>query len=65
MRDRDVEREANIFAFCILMPREMILKDLEQPIDLGSDDWVKMMCKKYHVTPTALMFRLRLLKLKL
>lgn len=64
MTDRDIEREAHIFAVCLLMPRQLILEDLKQPIDLGSDEWIKYMCKKYQVSTTALVFRLSLLKHK-
>lgn len=57
-----MEDEANVFACLLLMPKEMIEEDLKQPMDLGSDDYMKELAKKYQVPLTALMFRMRLLK---
>ncbi len=65
MTDRDIEKEANIFAVCLLIPRDMILKDLQKPIDLTSDDWINMVCKKYQVTPAMVAFRLAILNHKI
>ena len=65
MSNIDVEKEANIFALCILMPREMIIEDLRKGLDLGSDDDLKMLCEKYGVTSTALTARISLLKRQL
>lgn len=62
--NRDIEKEANIFALCLLMPREMILKDLAKGVDLSSDEDMKRLCKKYEVSATALAARIGLLKLK-
>jgi Zn-dependent peptidase ImmA (M78 family) len=60
MTNKTLEDEANIFACLILMPKVSIAKDLESGVNLEDDTWIKMMCKKYDVPMTALVFRLNL-----
>jgi len=64
MKDEDVEKEANYFALCLLMPRDMIMADLAKGVDLSSDKDMKRLCEKYQVSATALAVRISLLKLK-
>jgi len=63
-QDKDLEREANVFALMLLMPQKMIMADIKAGIDLGSDDDFKALAKKYGVSKTALAARIALLKIK-
>ncbi len=54
------EREANLFAAELLMPREFIAKDIEAAcqVDLVDDKFVKGLARRYRVSSQALLFRL-------
>lgn len=59
------EHEANVFAVCLLIPRDEILKDLEtMTFDLGDEKGndLKKLCTKYGVTQAAMTFRLSILR---
>lgn len=60
--NRWMEDEANVFALCLLMPRDMIIEDLKEPIDLTDDSRIKAICKKYDVSVAMLIARMKLLK---
>lgn len=56
---KDYETEANSFAAAILMPEDLIRKELENiKIDLGSEQGLKELAKKFDVSSTAMYFRL-------
>lgn len=59
-----IECEADVFAALLLIPQKLILEDLKNGIDLGSDDDMKKLCKKYGVTGYTMTLRLSLLNLK-
>lgn len=59
---REMEKEASVFAACILIPRDFILQDIRDGFDLGDDNRMKELCKKYGVTATTMTLRLSLLK---
>jgi Zn-dependent peptidase ImmA (M78 family) len=64
-RKRDkIEEEANTFAVLLLMPEHLLLPELKKGLDLGSDDQLKEICKKFQVTPTAFAYRYHLLMKK-
>lgn len=59
------EYEANVFAVCLLIPRDELIKDLEtMEFDLGDEKGkdLKKLCAKYGVTQAAMAFRLSILK---
>lgn len=59
------EYEANVFAVCLLIPRDELIKDLEtMTFDLGDEksEDLKKLCSKYGVSTTAMAFRLSILK---
>lgn len=59
------EYEANVFAVCLLIPKDEIIKDLEtMTFDLGDEKGkdLKKLCAKYGVTQAAMTFRLSILK---
>lgn len=59
------EYEANVFAVCLLIPRDELIKDLEtMTFDLGDEkgEDLKRLCKKYGVSTSAMAFRLSILK---
>jgi Zn-dependent peptidase ImmA (M78 family) len=63
MKDDSIEKEANIFAVCLLIPKDLLLKELERkPLDLGDDTRLKELCKLFGVTTAAMTFRMSLLK---
>jgi len=65
MKDRDVEKEANIFAVCLLIPADLLRKELDRkPLDLGDDKRFKELCKLFDVTPAMMTLRMSLMKIK-
>jgi Zn-dependent peptidase ImmA (M78 family) len=60
-QEPELEREANIFACCLLMPKKLIEQDMKNGFDLGNDDMVKQLAKKYDVPMNALIYRIYLL----
>lgn len=64
MSDKDMEMEANIFAVCLLIPADLLRKELERkPLDLGDDKRFKDLCKLFDVTPAMMTLRMSLMKL--
>lgn len=60
----EIEKDANVFALLLLMPKDSIEKDLSATqFDLTDDTPLKNLCKKYQVTMTAFSYRIQLLKL--
>lgn len=57
----ELEREANYFAACLLMPSEFIERDLvdEEYVDLLDDDFLCKLARKYRVSTQALIIRLK------
>lgn len=46
-RDRDLEREANLFAMELLMPLELVMRDVNS--DLSDPFVLKLLCNRYGV----------------
>lgn len=64
MDNQDVEKEANYFALMLLMPRDLLMRELlkYKGIDLSGDgNELKEICKTFDVSLTALTVRLSLL----
>jgi len=63
MKTNDVEREANVFALFLLMPRDLLMAELLKlnGIDLSDGEQLKGICQKFQVTMTALTVRIGLL----
>ncbi|MGB9235802.1 MAG: ImmA/IrrE family metallo-endopeptidase [Terriglobales bacterium] len=57
----DDEREANLFAATLLMPKEFLEADLEseEDIDLLDDDFLHGLARRYGVSAQALVNRLK------
>jgi Zn-dependent peptidase ImmA (M78 family) len=57
----EAEREANLFAACLLMPKEFLEFDLasEDSVDLLDDDFLQHIARKYGVSGQALVNRLK------
>ena len=60
-RTNDAEREANLFAASLLMPREFLKADLasEEYVDLLDDRFLHGLARKYGVSTQALVNRLK------
>ncbi len=60
MNRDDMEREANYFARCLLMPRDFVLADLKLAggMDICDDDAVKVLAKKYGVSISMMALRI-------
>jgi Zn-dependent peptidase ImmA (M78 family) len=53
------EREANAFAAAILMPKYLVEEEVEKlNFDLGSDDALKTLAKRFNVSTQAMAYRL-------
>ncbi len=53
------EREANTFAAWLLMPKEMLLNDIdEEHLDIHGEEAVKKLARRYRVSPQSMSFRL-------
>jgi Zn-dependent peptidase ImmA (M78 family) len=49
--NRDLEREANIFAVCLLIPRDLILAEMRrQPLDWTDDTRFNELCRLFDVS---------------
>jgi len=54
-----IEREANTFAACILMPDHLLVREIEKiDFDLGSDDDIKNLAKIFDVSAQAMNYRI-------
>lgn len=59
-----IEDEANQFAMCLLMPADMVMDEFRKlKIDLGGNDLIKTLAKKFEVPENAMAIRLTQLKL--
>lgn len=56
-----LETEANVFATCLLIPKDLLLKELDEGFDLSIEDDFKKLCKKFDVSGAAMAFRFYLL----
>lgn len=62
--DKQLEREANYFAMCLLMPEKLVKKEVAKvTFDLTSDDAIKQLAKIFDVSQTAMALRLAQLKI--
>jgi Zn-dependent peptidase ImmA (M78 family) len=59
-REKEMEREANLFAIALLMPEEFIRGDMRglPPLNLDYDPRIKKMAKRYGVTEQMMTARL-------
>jgi Zn-dependent peptidase ImmA (M78 family) len=58
------EREANAFAAALLMPRDLLIKEIENtPFDLGGDDLISGLAKIFRVSTQAMAYRMANLNL--
>ncbi|MHC4620567.1 MAG: ImmA/IrrE family metallo-endopeptidase [Planctomycetota bacterium] len=58
--DQDIEREANYFAMCLLMPEDWLHHELagQPPFDIESDERIAELAKHYGVSVQLMMMRL-------
>lgn len=56
--DRPTEEEANLFAMLLLMPEKFVAEDVKNGIDLGNDEYINRLAKKYQVTKTMAALRI-------
>lgn len=62
MTNRELEREANLFALFLLMPQDLLIQEIENTkLDWTDDKSIKQICKKFDVSLTALTVRLNYL----
>lgn len=62
--DKILEREANYFAMCLLMPAHLVKQEVKKlTLDLTSDDALKHLAKVFDVSQTAMAIRLAQLKI--
>lgn len=57
-QSKEMEQEASLFAMLLLMPTKFIEQDLNKGFDMGSDEDMKALAKKYGVSLTALVVRI-------
>lgn len=65
LEDKQMDHEANIFALCLLMPKDLFLEELKKyEFDLGDnkDTALKELCKTFGVSQQAVLARLSMLK---
>lgn len=62
-QDKDMEAEANIFAVCLLIPKDLLLAEIDKMggIDLSEDKDMIYLCKKFQVPMAAMALRFQLL----
>lgn len=64
MKREELESEANYFAMCLLMPEDMVREEVKKmQVDLGSNDFIKDLAKKFEVPVTAMAIRLSQLRI--
>jgi Zn-dependent peptidase ImmA (M78 family) len=58
--DTDIEAEANYFAMCLLMPEDILRREIALigPVSLVDDEQTAKLAKKFGVSITLLMYRL-------
>lgn len=57
-----IEKEASHFALMLLMPEQFFAEDMKGGFDMGSDDYVKKLAKKYGVSMNAILKRAAIYK---
>ena len=63
-QDKQLEKEANYFAMCLLMPSHLIKQEVAKlTFDLTSDDAIISLAKTFDVSITAMALRLSQLKI--
>jgi len=63
-RDATLEKEANYFAMCLLMPANLVKQEAAKlTFDLTNDDAIKSLAKTFDVSTTAMALRLSQLKI--
>jgi Zn-dependent peptidase ImmA (M78 family) len=63
--DRQLEQEANLFATLLLVPGDLLKKELErEPLNWVDDERFKRLCKMFDVSATTMAYRIALLKMK-
>lgn len=62
-RAKDIEAEANAFALCLLIPKELLEREIDKlgGLDLGSDKDMESLCKTFGVSTTAMAVRMNML----
>lgn len=65
MKDRDMEAEANIFAVCLLVPKDLLLAEIDKMggVDLSEDRDIIHLCKLFQVSISTMTLRFQLLGL--
>lgn len=64
IRDKQLEKEANYFAMCLLMPTHLVKQEAAKlTFDLTNDDAIKSLAKTFDVSTTAMALRLSQLKI--
>lgn len=59
MNNKELEREANLFALFLLMPADLLVEEVEKSqLDWTDNKGIKELCKKFDVSLTALTVRL-------
>ena len=60
-KDLEMEREANMFAMCLLMPEKLVRKWLKDhgPMDFTDDDYIKRLARDFAVSSTIACLRLQ------
>jgi len=55
-----IEKEANIFAMELLMPRELLLADLDKigNFDIEDNTTIKKLAKRYRVSEAVMFYRI-------
>jgi Zn-dependent peptidase ImmA (M78 family) len=64
--DQEQDEEANYFAMCLLMPREMVRAELDAhgPLDMHDDKSIANLARKFGVSVPIFCLRLQQLKLE-
>lgn len=66
VNDKNLEDEANYFAMCLLMPGDLVKREVKNiKLDLTSDEPLKTLAKTFDVSMTAMALRLAQLKVHL
>lgn len=63
MIDNDIEAEANLFAVCLLVPKDLLLREIDKMggIDLGEDKDILHLCKLFQVSISTMTLRFQML----
>lgn len=62
--NKELEAEANYFAMCLLMPEDLVRREVaNMEIDLADNNFLKELSKKFAVPETAMAVRLSQLRI--